>query len=85
MANYFKRWRQSFKGLSLDGGRADFSKKKKTLATLPFIKIYLMSLLLAGSISLDSTLKYNKMKKVRLMKKKKGPRCKTGKLEKTLK
>ncbi len=29
-----------------------------------------MSLLLAGSISLDSTLKYNKMKKVRLIKKK---------------
>ncbi len=27
MANYCTRWRHSFKGLSLDGGRADFSKK----------------------------------------------------------
>jgi hypothetical protein len=27
MANYCTRWRQSFNGLSLDGGRADFSKK----------------------------------------------------------
>ncbi len=27
MANDCMRWRQSFKGLSLDGGRMDFSKK----------------------------------------------------------
>jgi hypothetical protein len=27
MANYCTRWRQSFKGLSLDRGRADFSKR----------------------------------------------------------
>ncbi len=46
---------ESFKGLSLDGRRAYFSKK--TSATLPLIKIYRMSLLSAGSISLDSTFK----------------------------
>ncbi len=50
---YSTRWRYSFKGLSLDGGRADFFKE--TSATLPFLKIYQMSLLSAGSISLDST------------------------------
>jgi hypothetical protein len=53
MANYCTRWRHSFKVLSLDGGRADFSKKAS--ATLPLIKIYRMSLISAGSISLDST------------------------------
>jgi hypothetical protein len=38
MANYGMRWRGIFKGLSQDGGLADFSKK--TSATLPLIKIY---------------------------------------------
>jgi hypothetical protein len=27
MGNYSTRWRHCFRGLSLDGGRADFSKK----------------------------------------------------------
>ncbi len=52
MANYCMRWRHSFKVLSLDEGRPDFSKKP---LTLPLIKIYGMCLLSAGSISLDST------------------------------
>ncbi len=51
--NYCTRWRHSFKGLLLDGGRAEFSKK-----TLPLIKIYWISLLSARSISLDSTFKF---------------------------
>jgi hypothetical protein len=38
LANYCTRWRGTFKGLSHDGGRADFSIK--TFATLPLIKIY---------------------------------------------
>ncbi len=37
MGNYCTRWRHCFKGLSLDGGRADFSKKP------PLIKIYRIS------------------------------------------
>ena len=45
----------TFKGLSLDGGQADFSKKAAT--TLTLIKIYRTSLILTGSISLDSTFK----------------------------
>jgi hypothetical protein len=44
-----------FKGLSLDGGRADFSKK--AAATLPLIKIYRLSLISTRSISLDGTFK----------------------------
>jgi hypothetical protein len=44
-----------FKGLSLDGGRADYSKNPAT--TFPLIKFYGMSLLSGGSISLDSTFK----------------------------
>jgi hypothetical protein len=40
-----------FKGLTEDGGRVDFSKKPL------LIKIYRMSLISAGSISLDSTFK----------------------------
>jgi hypothetical protein len=53
MGNYCTRWRPCIKGLSLEGGRADFSKNHD--ATLPFIKIYRMSILSAGSISLNST------------------------------
>jgi hypothetical protein len=49
------RWRPCVKGLSLDGGRADFFKK--TAATLPLIKVYGMILIWAGSISLDSSFK----------------------------
>jgi hypothetical protein len=43
MGNYCTRWCHCFQGLSLDGGRADFSKKP------PLIKIYQMSLISAIS------------------------------------
>ncbi len=55
LGNYCTRWHPCVKGLSLDGGRADFSIK--TAATLPLIKIYGMILIWAGSISLDSSFK----------------------------
>jgi hypothetical protein len=55
MANYCIKWRRIFKGLSQYGG-ADISTKKNA-APLSLIKIYRMSLILAGSISLDNTFK----------------------------
>ncbi len=57
MANYSIRCREIFKGLSHDGGQADFSKE--TAAPLPLNKIYRMSQILAESISLDSTFNDN--------------------------
>jgi hypothetical protein len=49
MGNHCTRWRPCVKGLSLDGGQADFSKKP------PQCFLNRMSLFWAGSISLDST------------------------------
>jgi hypothetical protein len=49
MCNYSTRWRPSVKELSLD---EDF---QKLAATFPLIKFYGMSLISAGSITLDST------------------------------
>jgi hypothetical protein len=46
----------SEKGISRDGGRADFSTKKNT-APISLMKTYRMSLTLEGSNSLDSTFK----------------------------
>jgi hypothetical protein len=54
IANYCKRWRHSFKGLSQDGGWADFSKN---LRAYLFNDDLRMSLISAGSISLDITFK----------------------------
>ncbi len=54
IANYCKRWRHSFKGLSQDGGWADFSKNLR--ASL-FNDDLRMSLISAGSFSLDITFK----------------------------
>jgi hypothetical protein len=56
IGNYCTRWRPSFKGLSLEWGWADFSKKASS--TLPLKKIYGMTLIWARSISLDSTFNY---------------------------
>jgi hypothetical protein len=47
------RWGGIFKGLSRDGGRADFSIK--TTVPLSLMTTFPMSLIFAGSISLDST------------------------------
>jgi hypothetical protein len=46
------RWRGIFKGLSRDGRWADFSKNQPRLSLM---KTYLMNLISAGSILLDST------------------------------
>ncbi len=54
IANYCTRWRRSFKGLSQDGGWADFSKN---LRAYLFNDDLRMSLISAGSISLDITFK----------------------------
>jgi hypothetical protein len=55
MANYCIRWHGIFKGLSQDGGRAEFSKKP--LPPLSLMTTYQMSLISAGSIWQDSTFK----------------------------
>jgi hypothetical protein len=52
--NTIAPWRSIFKGLSQDGGWADL---KKTFAPLSLMTTYRMSLILAGSISLNSTFK----------------------------
>jgi hypothetical protein len=52
IADSYTRWRGIFKGLSQEGGRADFFKKIS--APLSLIKAFWMNLISAGSISLDS-------------------------------
>ncbi len=59
IANYYMRWRGIFKGLSLDEKWADFSEL--TTAPLSLMKTFRMSLISAGSISLESTFKVNKI------------------------
>jgi hypothetical protein len=53
MGNYCTSWRPCVKGLSLNGGRVDFSKKPPRRFFL--MKIYGKMLIWAGSISVDST------------------------------
>jgi hypothetical protein len=52
IANYCTRWRCNFRGLSQDEGRRIFLKAS---APLSLMTTYQMSLISAGSISLDST------------------------------
>jgi len=59
IANYYIRWRGIVIGLSRDGRWADFSKL--TTAPLSIIKTFRMSLISAGSISVDSIFKVNKI------------------------
>ncbi len=58
IANYCARWRCNFKGLSQDGRWKDFFLK--TSAPLFLMTTFQMSLISAGSISLDSTFKVKK-------------------------
>ncbi len=53
IANYYMRWHCNIKGLSWDGGQADFFQK--TSAPPPLMTTYRMSLISVVSISLDST------------------------------
>jgi hypothetical protein len=55
MANYCIRWRRIFKGLLRDGRRGDFSKNLPRLSQ--------MSLISAGSISLDSSVPFPTVKR----------------------
>jgi hypothetical protein len=56
IANSLTRWCCNFKGLSQNGGRADFIRNPR--ASL-FNETFRMSIILAGSISLDRTFNIN--------------------------